>query len=253
LLQYFRSSTRKNAVVLAPTGVAAVNIKGQTIHSFFRFKPDITPEKTASIRLSSKQKSLYKKIDTLVIDEISMLPGHTLAFVEALCREVTGDLRPFGGIQILAVGDFLQLPPVAPDGRYDWAFAAPAWEAAGFCPVTLRQVHRQDEPVFVEILNQFRDGVVTRESAAVLRRRVARFPDSTILRLFTHNAQVDRWNNYQLECIEAPEAVYQATMTGPDHECDFLRRNLVTPEVLRLRPGARVMVTACEVASSATL
>jgi ATP-dependent exoDNAse (exonuclease V) alpha subunit len=181
---------------------------------------------------------------TLIIDEVSMLPGRILEFVDYVCREVRGDARPFGGIQVIAVGDFLQLPPVAKTGRYDWAFQSPVWEALDFANVTLRKVHRQDEPEFVQILNDFRNGMISKGSAEILKKRVAMFPKASILRLFTHNSQVDKWNSYQLGTIDSAEHVFHAHGEGPQTEVEWLMKNLVTPTELKIKVGARVMITA---------
>lgn len=181
---------------------------------------------------------------TLILDEVSMLPGRIMDFIDYVCREVRSDSRPFGGIQVLAVGDFLQLPPVAKTGRYDWAFLSEAWHALDFSCVSLRTVHRQDEPEFVGLLNQFREGKVTKDGHAILKKRVALFPKSRILRLFTHNTQVDKWNAYQLGAIESPEMTFDAEGSGPPSEIEWLQKNLVTPTHLTIKEGARVMITA---------
>jgi ATP-dependent exoDNAse (exonuclease V) alpha subunit len=181
---------------------------------------------------------------TLIIDEVSMLPGRIMEFIDYVCRAVRDDQRPFGGIQVLAVGDFLQLPPVAKTGRYDWAFLSKAWQELDFSCVSLRTVHRQDEPEFVGLLNQFREGKVTKDGHTTLKKRVALFPKSRILRLFTHNTQVDKWNAYQLGAIDAGEWTYDAEGSGPPSEIEWLQKNLVTPTKLTIKVGARVMVTA---------
>jgi hypothetical protein len=173
-----------------------------------------------------------------------MLPGRIMDFIDYVCRQVRDDQRPFGGIQVLAVGDFLQLPPVAKTGRYDWAFLSKAWQDLDFSCVSLRTVHRQDEPEFVGLLNQFREGKVTKDGHTTLKKRVALFPKSRILRLFTHNTQVDKWNAYQLGAIEAGEMTYDAEGSGPPSEIEWLQKNLVTPTRLTIKVGARVMVTA---------
>jgi ATP-dependent DNA helicase PIF1 len=181
---------------------------------------------------------------TLIIDEVSMLPGRIMDFIDYVCRAVRDDERPFGGIQVLAVGDFLQLPPVAKTGRYDWAFQSAAWKALDFSCISLRTVHRQDEPAFVGLLNEFREGKVTKDGHSILKKRVALFPKSRILRLFTHNTQVDKWNLYQLGSIESAEMTYDAEGEGPPTEVEWLQKNLVTPTKLTIKVGARVMVTA---------
>ena len=181
---------------------------------------------------------------TLIIDEVSMLPGRTLEFIDYVCRELRGDPAPFGGIQVIAVGDFLQLPPVSKTGKYDWAFLSPVWDALEFSNVTLRQVHRQDDPEFISILNQFREGTITKEGAEILKKCVALFPKSDMLRLFTHNSQVDKWNTYQLGTLPGEEMIFTAEGGGPSDEVEWLQKNLVTPTSLRLKRAARVMVMA---------
>jgi len=181
---------------------------------------------------------------TLILDEVSMLPGRVMDFIDYVCRAIRDDQRPFGGIQVLAVGDFLQLPPVAKTGRYDWAFLSAAWQELDFSCVSLRTVHRQDEPEFVGLLNEFREGKVTKSGHAILKDRVALFPKSRILRLFTHNTQVDKWNAYQLGAIERAEISFDAEGEGPPTEVEWLQKNLVTPTKLTIKLGARVMVTA---------
>jgi hypothetical protein len=145
---------------------------------------------------------------------------------------------------VIAVGDFLQLPPVAKTGLYDWAFQSPCWAAMDFSSVSLRTVHRQDDPDFISILNQFREGTVTKAGAGILKRRVAMFPSSRILRLFTHNTQVDKWNAYQLGALDSSEYTFDAQGEGPAAEVEWLQKNLVTPTRLTIKQGARVMVTA---------
>lgn len=251
--------------VCATTGVAALNLRDKLAALFGQHVDTSTIYRWSGIGLGPRDgqdfedymrylrtrgrtwdgaKRRIRGTKTLVLDEVSMLPGKVLEFVDYVCREVRADARPFGGIQVIAVGDFLQLPPVSKTGRYDWAFLSPVWEALDFANVTLRKVHRQDDPTFVGILNQFREGLVTREGSAVLGRRVARFPNRNLLRLVTHNTQVDKWNTYQLEAIEGEPTVFTANGTGPKEEVEWLQKNLVTPTVLKIKMGARVMVTA---------
>lgn len=113
LLNYFRHITKKKVAVLAPTGVAALNVKGQTIHSFFRFKPNVTPESVKRVRFSDDSKNIYKKLDAIVIDEISMVRADLLDCVDKFLR-LNGLRRnkPFGGIQMIFFGDLYQLSPV---------------------------------------------------------------------------------------------------------------------------------------------
>jgi len=251
--------------VCATTGVAALNLRDKLATTFGQHVDTSTIYRWSGIGLGPKEGQEFadymrylrtkgrsfdgtkKRIcntKTLIIDEVSMLPGRTLEFIDHVCREVRGCPLPFGGIQVIAVGDFLQLPPVSKTGKYDWAFLSPVWQALEFSNVTLRQVHRQDDPEFISILNQFREGTITADGAAILKKRVALFPKAAILRLFTHNAQVDKWNTYQLGTLPGDEQEFAATGTGPSEEVEWLQKNLVTPTVLRLKRDARVMVTA---------
>lgn len=112
LLEYFRQQTNKNVVVLAPTGVAALNVKGQTIHSFFKFKPSITLEKVKKI-VKDRKNNLYQAADTIVIDEISMVRADLLDCVDRFLRlNCVQQRKPFGGKQVVFIGDLYQLPPV---------------------------------------------------------------------------------------------------------------------------------------------
>ena len=131
LLQYFRKNTLKDVVVLAPTGVAALNVGGQTIHSFFRFKPDITPDSVHSIRVRKQQRELYSKIEAVIIDEISMVRADLLDCIDAFLRRFGKDPEaPFGGVQMIFFGDLLQLPPVVT--RQDRRIFEEIYESAYF-------------------------------------------------------------------------------------------------------------------------
>ena len=187
--------------------------------------------------------SRVKAAECLIIDEISMLPGRIIDYLDFHCRSIRKVDRPFGGIQLVAVGDFLQLPPVAKDGKYDWAFASQAWRDASFCNAYLTEIHRQKEPLFTEALNNFREGRISKAVADTLCSRVKMFVDRRVVRLMTHNAQVDKWNAYQIGDIESPELSYEAEFTGAEHEADFLAKNSITPTHLTIKRGARVMAT----------
>ncbi|MCP5534364.1 MAG: AAA family ATPase [Akkermansiaceae bacterium] len=260
-----RRISDRSLKVCATTGVAALNLRDKLQALFGQHVDTSTVYRWSGIGLGPREGQSFddylsymrtrklawqnacrriRGTTTLVVDEVSMLPGRILEFVDFVCREIRSDPRPFGGIQVIAVGDFLQLPPVAKTGRYDWAFLSPAWNDLAFSCVSLRTVHRQDDPDFISILNQFREGTVTKEGAAILKKRVALFPKSVLLRLFTHNTQVDKWNAYQLGALDGHEHVFHAEGHGPREEIEWLQKNLVTPTELKIKAGARVMVTA---------
>ena len=190
----------------------------------------------------------FRRVETaqcLVIDEISMLPGRQMQFLEFLFRTLRGNDRPWGGCQIIAVGDFLQLAPVRTNEAqaYDWAFDNPVWARSGFVPIALTKVRRQNDAEFVSALAGVRVGDVTGATARTLHARVSHFPPAEIPRLFTHNVQVDRWNHVMLEGLPGEETHLEAIVSGPDHRVAFLADNLMCPRTLVLKPGARVMFT----------
>lgn len=243
------------AVVTASTGVAALNAGGATIHrwsgmmigpspgqSFDSFFRELTRDKRFGIRAAFNR---VRQTEQLVIDEISMLPGRLLDYLDFHCRAIRHDDRPFGGVQVISTGDFLQLPPVRTNPRveYDWAFDSEAWHNAGFQTVELTTIRRQDERDFADALSRFRVGEINRRVADVLRPRVAIFPNRNLTRLLTHNAQVDKWNDYCLADLPGTEWVNEAQTQGPPSQIDFLKKNLLTPATLRLKLGARIMFT----------
>ena len=253
--------------VCATTGIAALNLQDQfrqragvalPAHTIYRWAGiALGPALGQSFenywqflnagRMPMSRMAAFRRIarcEVLVIDEISMLPGRTLEYLNFHFQTIRDDKRPFGGIQLIAVGDFLQLPPVAKSGAYDWSFLSPSWKAARFQNAYLTTIHRQDEPIFIEALNNFREGRISRAVADTLTKRVKDFVDRRIVRLMTHNAQVDKWNKYQIGEIDAAERIYDAEFSGPDHECQFLAKNSITPTCLVLKVGARVMVTS---------
>ncbi len=247
---------RGSAVTItAATGIAALNVGGVTVHrwsgmmlgprsdqddeEYFR---QLQRDHRFSVRAGFNR---VRDCELLVIDEISMLSGRTLQFLDFLCRRLRRSDEPFGGIQIVATGDFLQLPPVRknPAVPYEWAFLTQAWRDAAFAVIHLTKIHRQEEPDFTRALSAFRQGDIRGADAGVLHRRVVSFPDASITRLYTHNVQVDKWNSYRLGELPGEEIVLDARLAGPDSQQQFLCNNLLTPQQLVLKPGARVMFT----------
>ncbi len=241
--------------VTASTGIAALNIGGLTLHRWSGmmlgpqngetdedYLAHLMADKRFSVRAGFNR---IRSVETLVIDEVSMMNGRTLDFLDFLARRMRGNDRPFGGIQMIVTGDFLQLPPVRKiqTAPYDWAFESRAWRETGFKVVQLTKVHRQDDAAFIGALSEFRFGRVTGQNARLLRARVAKFPDANLTRLFTHNAQVDKWNAYRLGEIASEPEVFDAELSGPEHQQQFLINNLLTPQRLELKRGARVMFT----------
>jgi len=179
LLGYFRNTTKKNVVVVAPTGVAALNVRGQTIHGFFKFKIGMTVQDVKKITAEVDQK-MYKKIDMLIIDEISMVRADLFDCIDRFLRlNGKNPAEPFGGVQIVVIGDLFQLPPVVGPGegyifetKYEspYFFDAPAYKQGGFQVIELTQVYRQQDPVFIDILDKIRTGEADMQHVEYINR-----------------------------------------------------------------------------------
>jgi ATP-dependent exoDNAse (exonuclease V) alpha subunit len=248
LLQHFRQTTSKKLVVLAPTGVAAVNVGGQTIHSFFGFRPGITLDNVRS--RSRGQNSIYKQLDMIIIDEISMVRADLLDCIEKFLR-LNGryEGQPFGGIQMVFIGDLYQLPPVVPEDEqelFETVYASPyffdarAYGKASVTRVELTEVYRQRDPIFVEILDALRTGALNGPQRTYLNRQCFRQhaqTEGSPIQLVTTNHMADRINHNYLERLPGKAQLYSGEIRGT-----FGERQLPAHERLRLRPQARVML-----------
>ncbi len=249
LLRYFRAHTSKKIVVLAPTGVAAINVEGETIHSFFRFKPGMTPDKVKRCRKADAD--LYKSLDAIVIDEASMVRADLLDCVDAFMR-VNGPRpgEPFGGSQLILFGDLYQLPPVVTRAERDlfssyyagpYFFNAKVFERAGIEYVELEKIYRQRDQGFIDILNAIRNNRVAPAQLAALNRRVGADVESEgrglVVRLLTTNADAAAVNNERLRAIDGRAHVYRAEIDG-----EFSRDSYPADEELHLKAGAQVML-----------
>lgn len=248
LLDYFRKNTKKNIAVLAPTGVAAVNIKGQTIHSFFNFRPDITPFSVKEIK--PRNKELYKIIDAIVIDEISMVRADLLDSInEFLKLHGRKKTVPFGGIKFIFIGDLYQLPPVVKSRekslfrdfyRSPYFFDAKVFEDIEIEFIELEKVYRQNDEVFLSILNAIRNNSVTDKELARLNERY--IPDFVLdkefyIYLTTTNSLADSINRERLDEIEGRLYSYEGFLDG-----EFKEGDLPAPLLLNIKIGSQVML-----------
>lgn len=245
---YLRAKDTDECPVLASTGAAAILVGGRTLHSFFGLGV-LQGGAEATIERALKNSRVVrrvKKIRGVVIDEVSMLSGETLRAAEAVCRLARGKSIPWGGVKVIAVGDFAQLPPVTLGGLpRDWAFKSSAWERSGFAPAVLRTIVRTKDSAFLEVLNRVRDGVVDEGVRAFLseRERAGRAPgefDGT--RLFPHRETTERYNLQRLGALEGEEEAFTTLYIGSEKHAEDLRKHAPIPEVLRLKEGALVMV-----------
>jgi ATP-dependent DNA helicase PIF1 len=249
LLRYLRTITRKKTVVLAPTGVSALNVQGQTIHSFFRFKPDITTDKVKRI-IRGDRKNIYKRLDTIIIDEISMVRADILDCVDRFMRLNCGSYLPFAGKQVLFFGDPYQLPPVITpaekkifEGRYatGYFFSAAVMGEVSFDIIELEKIFRQHDEDFIGILNSIRNNTVTEEMLEELNSRYDPdfVPDgeSFFISLTTRNDSSLRINEVRLRNLPGKEYTFTAETEGA-----FDKASYPTDKTLHLKENAQVML-----------
>ncbi len=241
--------------ITAPTGIAALNVQGLTIHRFAGIMLGPAADQSDEDYAIELDYSKYPSVrggryricncKTLVIDEISMLPGRQMDFLNFYFKRCRGNDQPFGGVQLIVVGDFHQLPPVKTDddAAYDWAFLSNAWKECKFRTTQLTISRRQDDAVFVSSLMDFRVGNLSAEVTRTLGGRVMQHVSSDTPRLFTHNVQKDKWNTLVLDSLPGEAVEIRAETFGPESQIDFMKKNLRTPSVLTLKVGALVMFT----------
>ncbi len=245
-------NSRKRVVVVAPTGIAAINAGGVTIHSFFQLPlhPWIPGMKAESKFAFSKEKrSIIKTIDLLIIDEISMVRADLLDAVDSVLRRFRNRSKPFGGVQLLMIGDLQQLSPVITDDEAQllsqyyptpYFFSSRALSQIDYVTIELKEVYRQQDEDFISILNSVRSGRPSQEVIAALnqRHRPSFVPssDEGYIRLTTHNRIADSYNEQQLERIDEPMHRFEAVIDG-----NFPEYSYPTDARLELKVGAQVM------------
>ena len=264
ILREFREKCTRECVFLAPTGIAAINVGGATLHSFFQLKPGLlTPDSLEEIG-SKSRRALIRKVKTIVIDEISMVRSDVFDAIDRRLRSLArggNGLRPFGGKQMILVGDFFQLPPVVKSKTEDtylrkelggyYAFQTPLWKRAEFHCVFLKTVHRQqNDNLFLSILNHLRHGELERRDIlpegtteplnvleALTRLCVGQPPlDPEPVYLCTTNREAQTMNALQKNRLDGEEFSFNAVVRGK-----FPERDYPTPALLELKLGARVM------------
>ncbi len=254
LLSYFTEHTKKECVVLAPTGVAALNVGGETIHSFFGFKPNVTVEDAYKKGKKQVQSDLYNKVDVIIIDEISMVRADLLDCVDTFLRMARRVKLPFGGVQMVFIGDLFQLPPiVTPDDRdffrdhYEspWFFDSNVFKDVdfGIAFVELEKMYRQKEEGFIELLNAVRTNCVTHDHITRLNSRHSKIENMSDaknldehIHLTTTNAMARELNDARLASLTTPSHFY-----GGDSEGDIDAKQFPTDKNLELKVGAQVM------------
>lgn len=254
-LRRLKEESSKRIVVVAPTGIAAINAEGVTIHSFFQlsfapFIPDAQYKlKEQQYRFSKQKIRVIQSIDTLVIDEISMVRADLLDAVDSVLRRFRKNQLPFGGVQMVMIGDLGQLAPVAKDDEwqmlsryYDtpYFFSSIALKSTRYAIVELKTVYRQSDSHFVELLNRVRDNRADSSVLAALNSRyIPNFQprvEEGYIRLTTHNYQAQQENERQLALLPGKPYTYEASISGKYPEMLF-----PTEQILTLKEGAQVM------------
>lgn len=257
-LKYICSQTTKEFVVLAPTGIAAVNVGGQTLHSFFKIPlkpllpddPDYSPRNIRkTLRYSSDKIKLIKKLDMIVIDEISMVRADVIDFIDNVLRIYSGNMRePFGGKQMLFVGDVFQLEPVVTADartillhcyRQFFFFCARAFSQMKLVPIELRKIYRQTDDSFISLLDRVRVNHASAADIAMLNSRYNpnyRDNDGFTITLATRRDTVDAINSEHMNALTTPEFTFHGKVDGT-----FPDNDLPTSNELTLKEGAQVI------------
>lgn len=256
-LKDLKRRSPKRMIVTAPTGIAAINAEGVTIHSFFQlpFAPYIPDtvfhagKEAYRYRFSKEKIRIIRSIDLLVIDEISMVRADLLDAIDAVLRRFRAPHLPFGGVQLLMIGDLQQLAPVARSEEWDmlshhyetpYFFSSKALSRTTYATIELKRTYRQTDSRFLELLNSIRENRPDRHTLEQLNRRyIAGFmPPATerYIRLTTHNRQAQSINELELRRIDHEPHVYKAEISGKFPEYSY-----PTDEVLTLKQGAQVM------------
>jgi len=244
-LQYFRENTEKEVVVVAPTGVAALNVQGQTIHSFFLIKPGFVDV----LEFKPGKRRAFKAIELLIIDEISMVRADVFDAIDHTLRNARKNNKPFGGIQVCVIGDLFQLPPViSTDEREIYAdyykspffFSSKAYDDGDFRMVQFETIHRQKDTDFVNILNAIRTGKCNSNTLKLLNDRLhpRATPAPGTLLLTTTNALAEKMNNSKLQNMSTSLSDYKGKLSG---KFGLNGARLPAPEQLELKVGAQVM------------
>jgi ATP-dependent DNA helicase PIF1 len=252
--------------ITASTGIASTHIGGMTIHSWsgIGIKNKLDPYEIDKIASNEYVAKRIGKTKVLIIDEISMLGPETLSMIDAVCREVKNSSEPFGGLQVVLVGDFFQLPPIAKNNfqnknkdEYNqdsffeeedvgiFAYQSIAWQRMSPIVCYLTEQHRQDDDDFLEVLSAIRSDSVNVDHINKINERQVKKGDTheNITKLFSHNMDVDRINSQALAQINSDESVHKMNSTGKEALVNILVKGCLSPETLALKRGAVVMFT----------
>ena len=237
----------KNFIVLAPTGIAAMNVGGQTIHSFFGFNTAaFAPgSKDGKMNLTQGQVEFINRLELLIIDEVSMVRADLLDHIDSRLRRIRHIDKPFAGVQIVMIGDLKQLPPVIDkrddeilDEFYDkgFFFESQALRASDFIFIEFKKIYRQENAAFVAFLNRVRDNVATDKDLEMINRRYTEQCNEGYVHLVTHRWMADRINKQRLAALPGKEYAFYGYSEG-----FFYKKDYPAPDELYLKKGSKVM------------
>jgi len=250
-LQKLRQTSEKKLAVVAPTGVAAINAGGMTIHSFFQlsFAPSIPGSLGQDSFYSAEKRDLLQNLELLIIDEVSMVRPDVLDQIDLILRNIKGSAHPFGGVQLLLIGDLSQLSPIIRDEEWSilrpyyatpYFFSSQVLQKAPYVRIELDHVYRQKEQAFVDILNEVRNQAISTVSLGLLNERhIPNFqpsPQEPYITLTTHNNIAQQINTEWLNALAGNEVEFIATIRG-----EFPKDAYPTETNLKLKVGAQVM------------
>ncbi|OGJ51857.1 AAA family ATPase [Candidatus Peregrinibacteria bacterium RIFOXYB2_FULL_32_7] len=256
LLKYFRDKTDKKIAVLAPTGVAAVNVIGETIHSFFGFKPNITVEEAIKLGQKAQKRKIYKKLDLIVIDEVSMVRADLMDCVNIFLQNALQNNNAFGSIKMIFIGDLYQLPPVVTSEErniFKSFYDSPYFFSSKIIQnlqstsskqklefIELDKIYRQKDEKFINLLNVIRNKTIEDEHLKILNKRVRENTEkygNEYIVLTSVNKQAQEINEINLDKLPSKLYIYEGEADG-----DFKEKDFPTELNLRLKVGARVML-----------
>lgn len=233
--------------ITASTGIAATHVSGMTLHAWsgIGIADRMTPELLDTIANKEHVAKRLQKAKVLIIDEVSMLSANVLSMVDEVVREVRHEPdRAFGGLQVVLVGDFFQLPPVS-RSKVEFAFESPVWGKLNPLVCYLTEQHRQDDGQFLSVLGAIRAGDWDHTHVSLITAREAEYDsiEEGVPQLFTHNADVDRINSEQLGKLPGSAKTFAMSASGSAALAEALKRGCLSPETLVLKEGAVVMAT----------
>lgn len=246
LINHYRKNFAPKVPVVSSTGAAAVLVSGRTFHSFFGLG---TMHENYDVILQNAISNPFlvgriKRLNTVIIDEVSMLSGRALDLANLICKTIKGQQElPFGGVRLIIVGDFFQLPPVSEKGEVDWAFESFSWNECNFKCFELKEFMRTKETEFLKILSSIRAGWCGTAEMKFLNEHLLKKDEEFVgTRIFARKNKVLEYNEQSLNLLEGEFTTYSTLYDGEIEYVDRLRRSLPIDDELRVKEEALVMI-----------